>query len=665
VSFYTVAWLVVLLPLLGWSTSFLAATPRRSAQISVAFCGLAFLAAVALLGYRCLHQSVPYESVISFWEVRPVESGVFAATLTPMVGVRVDALSTALMAVVTFVSLVVQWHAIVLMKADQESRRLFQVIAFFTVAALALAASPNLFQFLLMWEVLGIAAYVLAGHWWTSLEAAAAARRAFLYLRIGDLALVLAVVFTYVKFGPHASTQPAPAGSDVSDPLSFAVLSGSTVDASHAGEWHLAHSGFVLGVGMRTLVTLAVLLLVAAAVRACQFPFHAWLTEVADAPPPALALIASVLTASGVVLMARVYPLFIEIPHLLTAIAALGTATALLCAAIALLQRDLIRLALLATGAQISLVVVALGTGGYSRALFALVVTMLSTTLLFLAVSNIIRSYRTQEISAIAGLWNRMRWTSIGLCFWVAGVCGSSLVNYNVLASVFRNQSPAGGHLGSAARGAIVIGVVLAMAAIAIGAARLAVGLLSGTPVPRRGVQPERIVEGDPRLRRALAAITAGAVLVVLASAVPRLSFTRFVYFGDRAQTLEWDLAAALTCVVLAGVAFATARLGARGLAASLAGIGDRLGSLDAGPALARLVAWPLMRASRAVTETDEAVLDGISGGAGQGVMSLGGAVAQAVTPRLNRQLAVSLIAVGVLTAAAVLAATGHLPGGL
>ncbi|MFN2569278.1 MAG: proton-conducting transporter membrane subunit, partial [Candidatus Dormibacteria bacterium] len=546
-SVYTLAWLVALLPLLGWLFSYIAVAPRRSAQIGMSFCALAAVVAVLLLIYRLLHQADPaYESVITFWEVRPTEGAVFAPTLSPLFGVSVDPLSVTLMAVVAFVSAIVQWHGLTLMRTDVELRRFYQVLAVFTFALLGVVASPNLFQFWVMGEVAAVAAYLLALHWWTSPEVATGARRMFLYLRLGDLALLLAVVVAYIKLGRHASAVPPALGADTSDPFSFRVLE---------GEWHLAHVGSIPGVGMRTLALLAILLLVAASARAMQLLFHAWLVEAAGAPPAGLALMASLLAGTGVVLLARVHGLFLEVPHLLTAMALIGALTAAAAAVAALMQRDIIRLAVFASVTQLGLVVCAFGLGGYGRPLFGLLVYLLLTPLLVMVISNVVRVYRTQQIDGIRGMWPRMRWSCIGLAVWAAGISGGSLINYSVLATALRNRAATSGHPGTAATILVVAAVLTAMVVTAVCAGRLMAGLFRGEPPRRRGLQPQRVVEAEPRLRRSVAVMCAVTAVVVVGASIPRFGFSRFVFAGDRAEQLDWDPAATAICLAIAVVA--------------------------------------------------------------------------------------------------------------
>ena len=92
--------------------------------------------------------------------------------------------------------------------------------------------------------------------------------------------------------------------------------------------WHIAHLGAVVGVGARTLVVVAVLFMVAAVIRAALGPLHLWLTGTREAPVPALALIATSALIPAGVLVARVYPLLLEAPHVLSALALVGAGAA-------------------------------------------------------------------------------------------------------------------------------------------------------------------------------------------------------------------------------------------------------------------------------------------------------------------------------------------------
>ncbi|HSP65555.1 MAG TPA: proton-conducting transporter membrane subunit, partial [Candidatus Deferrimicrobium sp.] len=410
-------WAIVLLPLVGVAASFLAETPRRAAQAGVAFTGLALAVAMVVVVFRLTHVIPVYENTQTFWDLQATAptatSGqVLAPEFGVFWGIRVDPLSVSFMAVVLFLSLVSQLHAVVSMRNREGFRRFFWVMGVLTFGVLALISSPNLFQLWLGWEVAGVATWMLAAHSW-QLPAAAAATRTFVLLRVADLVLLLGLVMTYVKFGTSISDRPATNGQLVNDPFAFTQL---------IPTWHIAHLGGVVGVGVRSLVVLAVLFVVAAAIRAAVGPLHVWLSGALSAPVPGLALIAvSALVPAGV-LLARVYPLLLEAPHVLTAVALLGAVAAVGAAALALAQRDVFRIGMFAISSQAGLMLAAFGMGGYSAALFILFTGVFLAVLFFLAAGNLTHGFRSRELTDCRGGRQRMPRTTLALGGWALGI---------------------------------------------------------------------------------------------------------------------------------------------------------------------------------------------------------------------------------------------------
>ncbi|MDQ6855667.1 MAG: hypothetical protein M3Z57_01165, partial [Candidatus Dormibacteraeota bacterium] len=449
-------WAIVLLPLVGVVAGFLAETPRRAAQAGVAFTGLALAVAVVVLGFRLTHSIPGYENTQTFWDLQATSpTATSAQVLAPEFGVfwgiRVDPLSVAFMAAVLFLSLISQLHALVSIRGSEGFRRFFWVMGVLTFGVLALVSSPNLFQFWLGWEVAGVAAWMLAAHHW-QLPAAAAATRTFVVLRIADLVLLLGLVMTYVKFGTSVTDRPATNGQLVNDPFSFTQLTPT---------WHIGHLGGVVGVGARTLVVLAVLFVVAAAIRATVGPLHLWLGGALGAPAPGLALIAvSALVPAGV-LLARVYPLLLEAPHVLAAMALLGSVAAVGAAALALAQRDVFRIGMFAVSSQAGLMLAAFGMGGYSPALFMLVTGVFLAVLYFLAAGNLTRGFRSRELAECTGGRRRMPRTTLAIGGWALGISGLTLNSYSVLSATFRDAFPNGGHVNAVAQ-VVVAAAVLA-----------------------------------------------------------------------------------------------------------------------------------------------------------------------------------------------------------
>ncbi|MGH7750306.1 MAG: proton-conducting transporter membrane subunit, partial [Candidatus Dormibacteria bacterium] len=347
---------MVLVPLGACALSYLPESARRAAHLCIGATGATLILSLLVLIYRLQHNNAaPYQSVITFLTFSPNQDlgGGVVGDFHPQLGIRVDGLSAVMMPVVALISLLVQIHSLGSMRGDAGLRRYFAVLCLCSFAMLGFVASPNYFDLLVMWELVAVSSWLLVGHWWHRPESLRAARKAFIVTRAGDVSLLLAVVLTFVKFGANVALLPATPGQDVNDPLSYSVL---------GTEWHRAHLGAVAGVGVRTLVVTALLLLVAAAFKSAQIPVQTWLADTTEGPAPAAALIQSATVAAmGVFLIARSYPLFLEVPQILALVAVLGAASAVVGAAVALAHSDIQRIIAYATSSHIGLAFVALG----------------------------------------------------------------------------------------------------------------------------------------------------------------------------------------------------------------------------------------------------------------------------------------------------------------
>jgi NADH-quinone oxidoreductase subunit L len=666
-------WAVVLFPLLGVGAAFLAESPRRAAQTTVAFTGFALAIAVVVLLFRLTHVIPVYENTQTFWDLQSSGSRNLPGEFLVLWGIRIDPLSVALMAAVLFLSLLAQVHALGSLRGDPAFRRFFWISGVLTFGLLALISSPNLFQFWLGWEVAGVAAWMLAAHVWQRPAVAAAATRTFVLLRVADLILLLGLVMTFAKFGIAVSQQPAPTGQVSTDPLSFSVL---------GPVWHLGHTGLVAGVGARTLVVLGVLFVVAAAIRAGLGPLHVWLSNTLDAPVAGLALVVLGALVPAAVLIARVYPLLLEAPHLLTALALIGAVGAVAAAVLALAQRDLFRLGIFAVCSQAGLIMATFGMGGYSPALFMLFTACFLAVTYFLAAGNLSRGYRTRQVGDCGGAWRLMRRTALALGGWAAGISGLSLNTYSVLSATLRNTQPTGGRAGSLTEVVVVAAALIAIALTAVYSFRLFFLVATGDPIRRRGFDASRLREADPRLRGTALLALAGAAAATLVgipgvsafsigtSRVPGLTFSHFIFYGGARQQLALDfLALALAAVITVGGAGAAWWLfspGRRDAAAALRARFARLYTPLADPTpserLAAIAPVAFIRAGETLQRFDEQLIDPVPTAMGQSVVIWSDLLAQLRSTRIGLSTAAAFAVIAVLVAASILAATGHFP---
>jgi len=531
---YNLAWAVVLLPLGGFLFAFLPESPRRAAQVCITFTGAAFVLAMVVLLYRVAHvRDNPYQSMVTFWTFDPGTKlqGGFISDFHAQLGVVVDGLSVVMMAVVAFTSLVIQVYATGFMRRDDGYTRHFGAMVLATFAMLGVVASPNLLQMWIFWGVLGAVAYVLVGHWWQREEAASAARRMLLVTGIGDGALLLALVFLFSKLASSVASLPAAPGQAINDPFNFFTLEKL---------WPAVMGGHVAGSGPRTLILLSLLLLLAAVAKSALLPLHGWLRGVfEEAPAPVTALLSTVtMTAAGVFLIARIHPLFVATPHVLSVVAVFGAVTAVVGAAVALAQHDIRRLLAWSTTSQFGLMFVALGVGASGAAIFQLVAHAWFKGALILGAGSLVTAYRTTDIREMGGAWQTMRTTSRAMLAAAASAAGVVLLAgfwslSSITAGVLRNEFPNSGHVSDAVKVVLIVCVALTTLLGAIYPLRMVFTATLGDLPKRRGFQPQRVRE----LGRRVTGPT--ALLAVLATVggfmgVPgvRATFTNFVFSG-------------------------------------------------------------------------------------------------------------------------------------
>jgi len=663
---YNLAWAVVLLPLGGFLFAFLPESPRRAAQVCITFTGAAFVLAMVVLLYRLAHvHDNPYQSMVTFWTFDPGTKllGGFISDFHMQVGVLVDGLSTVMMAVVSFVSLMVQVYATGFLRRDDGYTRHFTTMLLATFAMLALVASPNLFELWLFWEALGACMFVLAGHWWQRSEAAIAARRMFLVTRIGDMALLLAMVFLFSKLAANVALQPAAPGQTVNDPFNFFTLE---------REWTAVIGGHVPGSGPRTLIVIALLLLLAAVAKSALMPLHGWLRGVfEEAPAPVTALLSTVtLSAAGAYLIARMYPLFEVAPHVLTVVGLFGAVSAVVAAAVALTQRDIRSLLAWMTTSQLGLVFVALGSGAMGAAIFQLVTRAWFQCVLIMGAGSLVAAFNTREIAEISGAMQRMRTTSRAMLVAAASAAGVVLLGgfwslSAVAAGVLRDEFPNHGHVGTVVKAILIVCVALTILLGAIAPLRMVFTTTLGELPKRRGFQPQRVRELGGR------ATAPTAILAVLAAiggfiAIPgiRATFGSFVYSGRPPGTGGSTPGFVITVVLAllgANIAWALHRgtVKAPKLGRARALIADGL-RIDA--AYDFVVRHVIERPAPLVHRVDDAV-------AHSGLDELGAAVELAAETgrrwqlgRIDAVTGSALAGAALVAGLIVLGATGHLP---
>ncbi len=386
-------WVIPALPLLAAVIG--ALTPRRGRTLAA---GAAIAAMVGAFVVSCLalHTALvdPAAKLVHNFAWFDLGSGVLR------LGWLLDPLTAFMCVMVTFVGSLIFIFSLGYMKADANFKQFFCFLSLFAAAMLGLLVANSLLLLFICWELVGLASYLLIGFWFHKPSAAAAAKKAFITTRIGDLGLLLGLLWLYNSTG---SLLFFDGGAGVLETAALGSLAGQIT---------------VGGLAVSTAIGL--LIFCGAIGKSGQFPLHVWLPDAMEGPTPVSALIhAATMVAAGVFLIARVYPLMsadqalTEVPlHALTVVAFIGAITALMGACIAVAQNDIKRVLAFSTVSQLGYMMLALGVGSWVAAIFHLLTHAFFKALLFLGAGSVIHAaHHEQDIRRLGGLRGPMRVT--------------------------------------------------------------------------------------------------------------------------------------------------------------------------------------------------------------------------------------------------------------
>jgi NADH-quinone oxidoreductase subunit L len=329
--------------------------------------------------------------------VHPVLGWIHSGDLNVDWSLRVDALTSVMLVVVTTVSALVHLYSWGYMAEDDSQPRFFAYLSLFTFAMLMLVTADNLVQMFFGWEGVGLASYLLIGFWYYKPSANAAAMKAFIVNRVGDFGFSLGIFGTFLVFGT------------VSIPAILAAapgMAGSSI-------------GF-LGGRFDTMTLLCILLFIGAMGKSAQLGLHTWLPDAMEGPTPVSALIhAATMVTAGVFMVCRLSPMFQTSATATGLVVFVGAATALFAATVGTVQNDIKRVIAYSTCSQLGYMFMAAGVGAYGAAMFHLFTHAFFKALLFLGAGSVIHAmHHEQDMRFYGGLRKQ-----IPLTFWamVAG----------------------------------------------------------------------------------------------------------------------------------------------------------------------------------------------------------------------------------------------------
>lgn len=405
-AIYQYAWLIPVLPLLGAAIvgtgliSYNEATNKLRKPVAafiVSLIGAAMSLSIMVLVSQ-LQGHAPYTYLIEW-----ASAGDFHINM----GFTIDHITSVMLVIVTTVAFLVMIYTDGYMAHDPSYVRFYAYLSLFSSSMLGLVVSPNLLQVYVFWELVGMCSYLLIGYWYDRDGAADACQKAFVTNRVGDFGLLLGMLGLFWATGT----------------FEFDIMGERLTE--------MVSTGSIAG-GLAALF--AVLVFMGPMAKSAQFPLHVWLPDAMEGPTPISALIhAATMVAAGVFLIARMYPVFEDIPTVMSVIAWTGTITAFLGASIAITQNDIKKGLAFSTMSQLGYMVMAMGVGAYTAGLFHLMTHAYFKAMLFLGSGSVIHGMEevvghdpalAQDMRLMGGLRKYMPVTAITFLIGTLAISG-------------------------------------------------------------------------------------------------------------------------------------------------------------------------------------------------------------------------------------------------
>ena len=382
---------------------------RRAAH-TVTIAGVAVSAILSLYVFKhiVLDGAEPYNGTVYTWMV--------SDGIRFEVGFLIDSLSAMMMAVVTFVSLMVHIYTIGYMHDDPGYKRFFSYISLFTFSMLMLVMSNNFMQLFFGWEAVGLVSYLLIGFWYKRPTAIFANLKAFLVNRVGDFGFLLGIAAVLMYFN----------SLDYADVFAAApMMADMTIEVIPGIEWSL-------------MTVICILLFIGAMGKSAQVPLHVWLPDSMEGPTPISALIhAATMVTAGIFMVARMSPLYELSTTALGVVLVIGAITALFMGILGIIQNDIKRVVAYSTLSQLGYMTVALGASAYAAGVFHLMTHAFFKALLFLAAGSvIIGMHHEQDIRKMGGIKKYMPIT-----YWTMLIGSLALIGFPGFAGFFSKDA--------------------------------------------------------------------------------------------------------------------------------------------------------------------------------------------------------------------------------
>jgi len=405
-------WLIPAVPIVASGVIALMKQPRRKPAAALAIGSLAFSLILALTAFAhvvgaWMHGLAVRETVNVSW--------IQVGTASVALGWVLDPLSAVMMVMVCFVGLLIFIYSVGYMAHDENFTRFFCFLSLFAGAMLGVVISNSLLLLFMCWELVGLTSYLLIGFWYQKPSAAAAAKKAFMTTRVGDVFFLLGMVWLFAQTGTLLFYN---GGTGSMEPLALIGMLSTPA-----------------GLGISAAGAIGLLIFAGAVGKSGQLPLHVWLPDAMEGPTPVSALIhAATMVAAGVYLVARVYPLMSAgaltggTTTALVVVTWVGSLTAVFAALIAVGQNDIKRILAYSTVSQLGYMMAGLGVGGVAVGMFHLITHAFFKALLFMGAGSVIHgSHEEQDVRHMGGLRTMMPLTFLTYAAGMLALCGFPL----------------------------------------------------------------------------------------------------------------------------------------------------------------------------------------------------------------------------------------------
>jgi len=406
-------WLIPALPIIA---SGVIAVLRQSRRKLAAGLAITSLSVSLLLSF------IAFVRVVGHWAGGSVAREIFNVTWFSVgsapvdLGWVLDPLAAIMLLMVSFVGLLIFIYSVGYMAHDENFTRFFCFLSLFAGAMLGVVISNSILLLFMCWELVGLTSYLLIGFWYQKPSAAAAAKKAFITTRVGDIFFFLGIVWLFSQTGT----------------LLFYNYGVGSLEGLNLANLLTARGGL----GLSAAGAIGLLIFAGAVGKSGQLPLHVWLPDAMEGPTPVSALIhAATMVAAGVFLIARVYPLMsigagaAGTTSALTVVTWVGSATAVFAALIAVAQNDIKRILAYSTVSQLGYMMAGLGLGGVAVGMFHLITHAFFKALLFLGAGSVIHGcHEEQDIRRMGGLRADMPLTFATYGVGMLALCGFPIV---------------------------------------------------------------------------------------------------------------------------------------------------------------------------------------------------------------------------------------------